>query len=291
MNAAVGPVTEGWGADAALVARRAGIPMAIGIAVLTATTIGLGLLIIGPLAASAGGFDLDVVRHLAANRTPFVNQVTGIGGVLGGSVVVSVLWAAAVVLAAWRTRQWTVPAFLVFAIGGEKLTYLFASMVVGRPRPAVESLGHVYATSSFPSGHVGAAITLYGGIAVAVSWYGTGGAPRRWLRVGAAVAVAATAVLVAFSRLYRGHHFPTDVLWGAVLGVVWLTLAWRLVLVGSGDGPPGTAGWTSALGSRSEARRARRSCPTVTVVGTGGADRARHRSDPRGSPDVRSAVG
>ncbi|MGQ0615802.1 MAG: phosphatase PAP2 family protein [Acidimicrobiia bacterium] len=191
--------------------------MAIGIAVLTAATISLGRLLTGPLAGSVGGLDLDVVRHLAADRTPFVNQVTGVGGVIAGTVAVSVLWAGAVVVTAWRTRRWTVPVFLVFAIGGEKLTYLLASTVVGRSRPPVESLGHVYATNSFPSGHVAAAITLYGGAAVAAFWCRADSAPSRRLRVGAATVVAAITVLVAFSRVSRGHHFPSDVVWGAVL--------------------------------------------------------------------------
>ena len=103
---------------------------------------------------------------------------------------------------------------------------------MARPRPPVEPLGEVFATSSFPSGHVGSAITLFGGIAVAVVWHlgttgrrpGRGHAGRRRRRGRARRAV------VAFSRVWGGHHHVSDVVWGALLGSTWLTLSWWLVL-------------------------------------------------------------
>ena len=50
--------------------------------------------------------------------------------------------------------------------------------------------------------------------------------PIRW-----AVLVPAVALVlgVALSRVYRGVHFPTDVLVGIAYGVVWLAICWRLL--------------------------------------------------------------
>ena len=47
---------------------------------------------------------------------------------------------------------------------GEVLLFLASSTLVGRPRPAVPHLGPTLprTTSFFPSGHVSAAIALYG---------------------------------------------------------------------------------------------------------------------------------
>jgi membrane-associated phospholipid phosphatase len=42
--------------------------------------------------------------------------------------------------------------------------------------------------------------------------------------------VSAIPLAVALSRLYRGMHFPTDVLAGAAAGGAWLTLVVILVL-------------------------------------------------------------
>ena len=213
--------------DVGELGRRVGTPMAAAVVALSALSIGVGLVVTRVLDGSVGRFDLDVERDLADGRTPAVDDLTAAATILAETVPVSVLWAAAMAVAAWRTKAWTIPLFLLVAIGGEKLTYLLTSIVVGRDRPPVEALGHVYATRSFPSGHVGAAITLYGGIVVAARWR------RRTsptLKVALGLGVAGVAGIVGFSRLYRGHHYPTDVVWGAVLGVVWLAFAARLVL-------------------------------------------------------------
>lgn len=70
--------------------------------------------------------------------------------------------------------------------------------------------------NSFPSGHTTAAF------AAGVTWFRT--LPWRWARNGALV----LAVLMGFSRLYVGVHFPTDVLAGAVVGTLCALLALRL---------------------------------------------------------------
>ena len=77
------------------------------------------------------------------------------------------------------------------------------------------------ASNSFPSGHAASCF----GIAVAVAWicHGTG---RGWI----GWAAIAWATLVAFSRIYLGVHYFSDVLAGAALGAVFGTLffkAWR----------------------------------------------------------------
>ncbi len=53
---------------------------------------------------------------------------------------------------------------------------------------------------------------------------------RAWLRRVAVAAAVAVPVCVAFARLYRGMHFPSDVAGGALLGLVWLTTTWAIIL-------------------------------------------------------------
>ena len=199
---------------------------------LTILSIGAGLLVTGPFDGSVGRLDLDLARELADDRDRPITSITGVATVLADSVNVALVWVAAMAWTAWRTRTWTLPVFFLTAIGGEKLTYLVTSVVVGRPRPPVPSVGVVHATTSFPSGHVGSAIVLYGGLVVAFVWHRRGRgrpvAPSAAAVLG--VGVAAVAGLVGFSRLYRGHHYLSDVIWGVVLGVVWLAVAWALVL-------------------------------------------------------------
>ena len=224
---------SGWRMTLRTAGRDIGVPVVAGIVVLTALATGVGLLIEREPAAGIGAFDHRTAEELVGRRTATIDALTGIGAHVTGTVAVAVLWIGALVAAAIVTRRWTISLFLLAAIGGEKLTYLCTGLIVGRPRPPVEPIGEVFATSSFPSGHVGSAVTLYGGFAVAVLWYRrvhghrTVGAVTK---VVLGAGVAAITAGVAFSRVWRGHHYVSDVIGGAVLGVIWLVAAWWLVL-------------------------------------------------------------
>ena len=92
--------------------------------------------------------------------------------------------------------------------------------VIQHPRPT---------TASFPSGH--SATAVVGAMSLARLW------PRaRW-------ALAALGALIAYSRIYVGVHFPTDVLAGVLLGAAcaWLVLAGRHPSTWSrpAEAPPG----------------------------------------------------
>jgi undecaprenyl-diphosphatase len=90
----------------------------------------------------------------------------------------------------------------VLALGGKYFT--------NRPRPYVshpdpEPLLHAQLELSFPSGH---AATSFVGAALLATFV-----PRF------AVAFYALAALVAWSRVYVGVHYPSDVIAGALLGL------------------------------------------------------------------------
>jgi membrane-associated phospholipid phosphatase len=188
----------------------------------------VGWLLTDPLADSAiVEWDVRVVESLADNRTDLLDTLTGIGTFVGDTVPVSVLWVLAMIIG-WRwTRSWLPPLFVLITVGTEKLIYLGTSILVDRPRPDVETLGHAYATASFPSGHVASAITLYGSIAVLCWAYR---APKALRNVTLGVTIVAP-LAVGFSRLYRGFHFPTDVIAGVVLGAVWLYVTTTVLLL------------------------------------------------------------
>ena len=85
------------------------------------------------------------------------------------------------------------------------LTSTSIKMAIGRKRPAVEDLPHLMATPtglSFPSSHSTSSFA-------AARAYGA-------LIPGAPLQVAAAAM--AFSRLYLGVHYPSDIVAGAALG-------------------------------------------------------------------------
>lgn len=102
---------------------------------------------------------------------------------------------------------------------GMLCTNVVLKHLVGRVRPwiTVPGLTALIAEgdpNSFPSGHTCAAFAAAG------AWCRS--LPRRWMK---ALAVS-LAALMAFSRLYVGVHFPSDVLVGLCVGLLCSQLVW-----------------------------------------------------------------
>src|SRR5450755_4273664 len=193
-----------------------------GAAVLLLVMIGFGLLDVHLLAhSSIGRADGSVDSTLARHRDHILNALT-----LGATDAASTLPVAALALIVAVTaglvfKRWREPLFVVAVIVGEVTIFVVTTLAVHRPRPNVVRLDHAPPTSSFPSGHTAASVALYGSIAALVILFG---ARIAWRRIALIVAILVP-VLVAASRLYRGMHYPTDVLGGALLGFVWLRVA------------------------------------------------------------------
>lgn len=177
----------------------------------------LGWLIMGPLAETRfGNADTNVSVWLEANGTPFWDEVSRVADSFADTIHVVL---AIVVLAsafAWAWRRWREPLVLVFGPALEALVFLTVSLMVGRDRPPVEQMDVSPATASFPSGHTGAAFTLYGILALIVFWNTRRTLPR-FLAVAGAVSIPLS---VAAARLYRGMHYLSDVIVGAGLGII-----------------------------------------------------------------------
>ena len=193
---------------------------------LLGAVVGAGLLVVHVLAGTAvGRADVGVVRWFAEHRVPWLDTVSAPLAELGNTKVIIVGGLVAAVLAYVITRRWRAPLVIATVLVGEVLIFLAGSAVVGRTRPPVAHLDTVLPpTSSFPSGHTAAAICLYGAIAALV--LRSTHARWRWAVLGVAVAII---VGVAFARLYRGAHHPTDVFASAAFAVPWLLATLRLV--------------------------------------------------------------
>ena len=119
-----------------------------------------------------------------------------------------------------RLREWYWLATLAASLAGGMLVNTFLKASYERLRPRFDDPLLVLQSFSFPSGHTAGAVLLYGVLAAfLVSRYYD--ARRRAACVATAIALVA---LVAFSRMYLGAHYLSDVLAAACSSTVWLVL-------------------------------------------------------------------
>jgi membrane-associated phospholipid phosphatase len=151
---------------------------------------------------------------LAAHRTRFWTDVSAVGSAIaGGSVIVPLIGLSALALVV--ARRWRMASFVVQAGLAEALAYALTVKFVHRPRPPVAQLDTYNLMHSFPSGHVAASIAVYGALALLL----TAHFRTAWVRIPIWTLVAAIPLVVAWSRMYRGEHHPSDVAAGVAMGL------------------------------------------------------------------------
>lgn len=168
--------------------------------------------------------DRPVTDWAVARRSPgwtsFFRAVTNLGNP-------GVAFAGGIVLAIvtyFRSRRTAVLLLLTALV--RPLASTAVKDLVGRARPHVPELVRTTG-ASYPSGHVLAATMFWGAVPLALLVWPVA---RGFVRA-AAVFAAVAVVIVACSRVYLGVHWLTDVVGGALLGVLLLVPVYRLSAV------------------------------------------------------------
>ena len=146
-------------------------------------------------------------------RTDFMNPIMRFFSFLGNS---GWLWIViCILLLIYKpTRPIGVIAAVTLLVSAGLCNGLIKH-IVNRTRPydAIEELTLIAKKpndSSFPSGHSNASFA----VACAITWCFA--KKRKWI----GIILIGIASLIAFSRLYVGAHYPTDVIAGVLLGIV-----------------------------------------------------------------------
>lgn len=166
------------------------------------------------------GFDEPVLRFAHRLATPGLDRffvgLTDIG-YLHGVVPFDVV----LVLGLLLRRHLRAATFAAVALAGSGLLNVGTKLVFARDRPSLWESITPELTYSFPSGHAMGSATL-AWVVVLLAWR------TRWRWPVLAVAVPFV-LLVGFSRVYLGVHFPSDILAGWAAASVWAAASYLAV--------------------------------------------------------------
>jgi membrane-associated phospholipid phosphatase len=156
-----------------------------------------------------------LVHDLASPRLTTLMRAASLYG--GPAVLIP---AGLVAAGAFLIRGWHRGALLVVVtLAGAGLLNWLLKFSFARVRPAAFFEYPLPGSPSFPSGHALYAVSIFGGLAVLLT------ARVRSLLLEIAIWCVAISLilLVGLSRVYLGVHYPSDVLAGYAIGVIWVT--------------------------------------------------------------------
>lgn len=136
----------------------------------------------------------------------------------------------AVALALWLVvvkKRWDLAIPILVIQAGSNTLNAIVKHVAWRERPDLWVKRGQFAWPSYPSGHAIATMSVL--LFLTILLVRERGA--KW----APVAIAPLVLLVLYSRLYLGVHWPTDVIGGVLIGTIWLLTVLRAFPVTAGE--------------------------------------------------------
>jgi undecaprenyl-diphosphatase len=141
-----------------------------------------------------------------------------------GSPSVLALVTIAAVSYLWIDRKRGAALFVVIAVAGGAALEILLKLGFARPRPELVSRLVDVNSFSFPSGHATMATIAYLTLGVLLARV----QKRRRMKLYLLAVATFLALLVGFTRVYLGVHWPTDVLAGWCVGAAWALGCWLI---------------------------------------------------------------
>ncbi|MEO7116926.1 MAG: phosphatase PAP2 family protein [Caldimonas sp.] len=164
--------------------------------------------------------DAELAQWLHRHATPAATRWVLLLTNLHSTIAIS-CYSALVALYFAFARHWRrVVTMFVCLAGGLTLNVLM-KLAFHRARPVFDHPLLTLSSYSFPSGHVAGSTIFYGLGALFLFTRVRGWVPRIAIATGALLAIA----LVAFTRVYLGVHFLSDVAAAFAEGIAWLAIS------------------------------------------------------------------
>ncbi len=161
-------------------------------------------------------FDEAVIQWMGAHRSPTLDASMVEVTALGTWPVVLMIVIVTGLFLTLSDRKYSAILLLVSAGGGLLLNGVL-KLGFNRPRPSIFLPVVQAVSSSFPSGHAMSSAIVYGTVAYLAARLHR----RRWARWLVMAFAFVVIVLISFSRMYLGVHYPSDVVAGVMIGLAW----------------------------------------------------------------------
>ena len=174
--------------------------------------------------------DEAVYHFFQSLRTPWADHILVAVTELGDSPV-NLCITGAILILLLNKRCYRTAAYWLFTIIGGSIGIQLLKWLLHLPRPV--ALYHGISAYGFPSGHTTMSAILYGFLAILIA--------RRQsnvLRWRLFTGVFMISFAIAFSRIYLGAHWLSDVLGGFLMGTGWAALAGIAYLKGPAEAVP-----------------------------------------------------
>ncbi|WP_195468948.1 phosphatase PAP2 family protein [Clostridium sp. D43t1_170807_H7] len=160
--------------------------------------------------------ELEILRHIQSIANPFFDFIFQIITICGEQVVL-----ISIISIIYWTLDKKFGEYIAYAVLTSVLLNNTIKDIFKMKRPigeeGIRTLREQTATGySFPSGHTQSASSFYGAMAIYLK--------KRVMYIIATVMI----ILVGFSRLYLGVHYPKDVIVGGILGVLTSLVCYKL---------------------------------------------------------------
>jgi membrane-associated phospholipid phosphatase len=169
------------------------------------------------------GFDTSILSLVAkyhnAQATTFMHSITFFGSrlfLLPAYIVIVIS-----LLLSKRTKDSI--GIAAVALCGAGILMLLKN-IFRRARPS-DALAQKISSFSYPSGHSFSAFT-FAGILMYITWRSKLQVVYKWIIT---ISLFLFALLISFSRIYLHVHYPSDVLAGFCVSLLWLSLSYYLL--------------------------------------------------------------
>ncbi len=157
-------------------------------------------------------FDKAILHLLRDHSRQWLDSIMLFVTSLGGPVFVLLVTAVLAGLLVWQRRK-RLAEMVVLVAGGTAFMNFALKLAFHRDRPALWETLAVLDSYSFPSGHAMSSSAL--ALSVVIVYWRT---KWRWWSIGVGGLYAG---LIGFTRVYLGVHFPSDIIAGWCVSLIW----------------------------------------------------------------------